>query len=190
MMMYKLFFKRFFDIIISFSCLVVLAPLLILVSVIIFLQDGHNPFFLQDRVGKSKTKFRIFKFRSMPISTVEVESADVDKIKITKFGHLIRETNIDELPQLLNIFIGDMSIVGPRPCLLSQQELISLRLKGKAYYCRPGLTGLAQVNSYDNISNSAKADFDNQYASKISFINDVKIILSTFSYLTKKNPTY
>jgi O-antigen biosynthesis protein WbqP len=160
------------------------------VSLIIKIQDGGPVLFKQNRVGKNKKLFKIYKFRSMPVNTVNVESSEVNKIKITFFGKFIRRTNIDELPQLFNIIKGDMSLIGPRPCLPTQTELIELRYKGGAYNCLPGLTGLAQVNSYDNMPNQAKANFDNQYNKDITFINDMKIVLKTFVYLTKKPPTY
>lgn len=188
--MYTYFFKRFLDLIIAIVSIICLLPVLIITSFIIYIQDWHTPIFVQYRIGRDVKKFKIFKFRSMPVNTKNVESNEVNEIKITKFGKFIRRTNVDELPQLFNILFGDMSIVGPRPCIPSQEDLISLRLKGKSYECRPGLTGLSQVNSYDNMPNEVKAKFDNLYASKISFINDTKIILATFIYLTKKPPTY
>lgn len=190
MKMYKNYFKRLIDILASFSVLLFLAPLILVVALIIKLQDEGPVFFIQERVGKGTCNFRIYKFRSMPLSTPNVESKELNHIKITNFGKFIRRTNINELPQLINILKGDMSLIGPRPCLPSQKELINLRLRGKAYDCKPGLTGLAQVMAYNNMPNEEKADWDNQYALHITFVNDMKIILKTFSYLMKEPPTY
>jgi len=97
---------------------------------------------------------------------------------------------MDELPQLFNILKGDMSLIGPRPSLPDQTELIEIRSRNGSYDCRPGLTGLAQVNSYDYMPVAEKAAFDGRYAARITFINDVKIVLKTLLYLTKKPPTY
>jgi len=188
--MYTTIFKRLIDIFASFTMLVLLSPILLIVAFIIKVQDKGSIFFKQERIGINGRPFKIYKFRSMPVNTENVESKEVSKIKITPFGKFIRRTNIDELPQLLNILIGNMSLVGPRPCIPSQKELIELRNKGGVYSCKPGLTGLAQVNSYDNMPNEIKAKYDSEYAKKITFIGDLKIILKTFVYLTKRPPTY
>lgn len=188
--MYKSFFKRLIDVFLAFIVIVLLSPLLIIISLIIKFQDGGPVLFKQDRVGKNKVLFRIYKFRSMPVNTANVESHEVNKITITPFGKLIRRTNIDELPQFFNIMKGDMSLIGPRPCIPSQENLINLRYEGGAYSCLPGLTGLAQVNSYDNMPNEVKAKYDNEYANTISLMNDMKIVLNTFIYLTKEPPAY
>jgi O-antigen biosynthesis protein WbqP len=165
-------------------------PILFIVALIIKIQDKGPVLFIQERIGRDKQSFRIFKFRSMPINTPNVSSEQVNLLKITPFGKFIRRTNIDELPQLFNILKGDMSLIGPRPSLANQIELIELRVANGTYHCRPGLTGLAQVNSYDYMPVVEKAKFDGIYANHITSINDVKIILKTFIYLTKKPPTY
>jgi O-antigen biosynthesis protein WbqP len=126
----------------------------------------------------------------MPVNTAHVSSEQVHLIKITPFGKFIRRTNMDELPQLLNILRGDMSLIGPRPSLPDQVELIELRTQNGTYNCRPGLTGLAQVNSYDYMPVREKAGFDGIYVNNITFINDVKIVLKTLLYLTKQPPVY
>jgi len=188
--MYQLFFKRFIDVTASFGVLLFLSWMLIIIAIIIKLQDGGPVFFIQKRVGKNKQNFNIMKFRSMPVNTANVSSDQAHLIKITPFGKFVRRTNIDELPQLFNILKGDMSLIGPRPSLPNQTELIELRSRNGAYTCRPGLTGLCQVNSYDYMPVSEKAAFDGQYATHITFTNDVKIVLKTLLYLTKKPPTY
>jgi O-antigen biosynthesis protein WbqP len=188
--MYKKNFKRIIDITASFIVLLLLSWLLIIIAVIIKLQDRGPILFVQKRVGKNRQEFNILKFRSMPVNTANVSSEQVHLIKITPFGKFIRRTNIDELPQLINILRGDMSLIGPRPSLPTQTELINLRSKNNTYSCRPGLTGLSQVNSYDYMPVEEKARFDGIYAESITFINDVKIVLKTLSYLTKEPPTY
>lgn len=188
--MYRKFIKRLVDILIS-SCVIVLcSPLFIMVALLILIQDGGNPIFKQDRVGVNKSIFTLMKFRSMPINTANVPSADTSKIKITTFGAFIRRSNLDELPQFFNILVGDMSFIGPRPSLPNQINLVGLRSDKNVYSCKPGLTGLAQVNSFDGMTDGQKAEWDGKYASNISFVQDFKIFLKTFIYLTKKPPTY
>ena len=175
--MYAKFFKRFIDIVISLIALVLLSPLLLVIGFIIKLvEKGHI--------------FDFYKFRSMPTSTDVVASDKLGEIKITWFGRIIRRSNLDELPQLWNILKGDMSIIGPRPSLTSQIELIELRRENGDLDCRPGLTGLAQVNSYDGMPFDVKAKFDAKYAANITFLGDLKIFLQTFLYLTKPPPVY
>jgi len=188
--MYNLFFKRLIDITASIGVIIILSWILIIIALIIKLQDGGAVFFIQKRIGKNKKEFSILKFRSMPVNTANVSSDQSNLIKITPFGKFIRRTNMDELPQLFNILKGDMSLIGPRPSLPNQIELIELRSVNGSYNCRPGLTGLAQVNSYDYMSVKEKANFDGIYSKNISFISDLKIVLQTLKYLTKEPPVY
>lgn len=188
--MYQRFFKRPLDVCCSLTAIIILAPLLIITALIIFFQDFGPFIFKQSRVGKEGRIFKFFKFRSMPINTPNVQSSETNKLKITPFGKIIRRTSIDELPQLVNILKGDMSIIGPRPPIPSQEDLIQWRKENGALNCRPGLTGLAQINSYDFMPAEEKAKWDGIYAKNISFKNDVSILLKTFLYLTKKPPTY
>ena len=188
--MYRHFAKRIIDIVASGLCLIVFSPIMAIIALLIYLQDFANPIFQQKRVGFGQGEFTIYKFRSMPINTTELASKDAGKIQATPFGSFIRRTNLDELPQLINIFRGDMSLVGPRPSLISQTELIKLRRQKNVYVCRPGLTGWAQVNGYDDMPEDEKSDFDGEYANGVSFWFDCKIILRTFVYLTKKPPRY
>lgn len=184
------FLKRLIDIIASLGILILLSPFLMIIALIIFLQDFHNPIFSHQRVGKDGELFTFYKFRSMPVNTPNVESREKDKIKITPFGKILRRSNLDEIPQLLSILKGDMSLVGPRPPIPSQKNLIKLRTENGAIHRKPGLTGWAQVNSYDNMPDEVKAEFDGYYAENISFVLDVKIVLKTLRYLTKKPPAY
>ena len=168
----------------------IFSPVMAVVAIFIYLQDFATPIFQQKRVGFGEEEFTIYKFRSMPINTAELASKDAGKIEATPFGKFIRRTNLDELPQLFNIFKGDMSLVGPRPSLISQTELIQLRRQKNVYVCKPGLTGWAQVNGYDDMPEDEKSDFDGEYANHVSFFFDCKIILRTFVYLTKAPPRY
>lgn len=170
--------------------LIVLSPLLIIISIIVFLQDFGPIIFIQKRVGKDGHEFSFFKFRSMPVNAPIVESKDLNKITITPFGKIIRRTNLDEIPQLFNIIKGDMSLIGPRPPIPVQKTLIELRRSNGSLSLRPGLTGWAQVNSYDFMPEEEKAKFDGEYFQRFSFWFDCKILLKTFIYLTKKPPTY
>ena len=188
--MYRAFGKRFVDLVFSLLALALLSPLLLLVSLLILVFDFGPVIFVQQRVGQSGVVFSFFKFRSMPVGTGDIASDKLGKLKIGWVGRLIRRTNLDELPQLWNIIRGDMSIVGPRPSLPSQTALVDLRMASGALRCRPGLTGLAQIRSFNGMSVERKAQFDAEYASQVSLFGDVKIVLGTFLYLAKPPPVY
>jgi O-antigen biosynthesis protein WbqP len=136
---------RFFDIIFSLFGLILFFPLFILLYFIGCLDTGH-PIFIQNRVGLNLKCFALVKFRTMKIDTFSSGTHLIDKSNITRFGHFLRKFKLDELPQLWNVLIGDMSIVGPRPCLLNQRRLIAERKKRGVFKVRPGITGLAQVS--------------------------------------------
>jgi len=182
--------KRVFDLILALLSTLILIPLLVLVSVLIWVSDPGPLLFVQQRVGRHGKTFTFYKFRSMPTETSDMPSDQLGKIRLTWIGRLIRRTNIDELPQLLNIVLGDMSLVGPRPAIPQQDELLELRKKNTALSIRPGLTGLAQVNSYDGMSVEEKARFDGEYARAVTLWHDFSIILRTIGYLFKKPPVY
>jgi len=182
--------KRVFDILLAVAALVLLLPLILLVAILIKSFDPGPVFFRQCRIGRHGNVFWFYKFRSMPVNTRDIPSDKLESIKLTWIGKLIRRSNIDELPQLFNILRGDMSIVGPRPSLPTQDELIAVRRENGALDCRPGLTGLAQINSFDLMSVAQKARFDGEYARDIRFTKDIFIILRTFLYLLKPPPVY
>jgi O-antigen biosynthesis protein WbqP len=188
--MYRRFFKRTFDILFAASALVLLSPLMLIVAALIKLEDGGKFLFRQKRVGRDNTEFEVLKFRSMPEDAANLPKALAAELPVTKIGRFIRRTNIDELPQLFNILRGDMSIVGPRPPLASQEALVRMRIENGAIRCLPGLTGWAQVNAYDGIPEAEKARFDGEYADSVSFIKDVVIILRTFVFVLRKPPVY
>jgi O-antigen biosynthesis protein WbqP len=190
MILYTLFWKRILDISIVFSAVILLAPLMMAIALLIKIFDFGPVFFKQKRVGRNGEIFWFYKFRSMPINTGDISSAKIGQIKLSWIGKIIRRTNLDELPQLLNILKGDMSVVGPRPPIPSQNNLISIRKNNGSILVRPGLTGLAQISSFDGMSVMQKAEYDGQYVSDISFLNDIKIIFGTFTYLLKPPPVY
>lgn len=187
---YQRFGKRLLDLLIVASATLVLLPFMLLLALLIKVFDPGPIIFKQKRIGRGGAVFDFYKFRSMPVNTGDLPSDKVGPLKLTWIGKLIRRTNLDELPQLFNVLKGDMSIVGPRPPIPSQTELTELRRDNGALECRPGLTGLAQVSSFDGMSVPQKAAFDGQYANKVSFWGDVSIILRTFVYLLKPPPVY
>ena len=184
--MYARYIKRPLDLILSLIALILLSPLFLGISIWIKLDSKGPVFFRQKRVGKDKKLFMIYKFRSMRNDTPHDTPTHMMKNPnsyITKCGALLRKTSLDELPQLLNIICGDMSIVGPRPALYNQDDLIAERDKWHANDVRPGLTGWAQINGRDRLSIPKKAKFDGEYAANITFRFDLRCIFGTFSYV-------
>ena len=174
--------KRLLDIILSVIGIVVLSPLLIIISICIKLTSKGPVFFKQRRIGKNKIEFTIYKFRTMRSDTPHNMPTHMLKNAnsyITKVGAVLRKTSLDELPQLFNIVKGDMSIIGPRPALWNQEDLINEREKYSANDIRPGLTGWAQVNGRDELEIHVKAKYDGEYVDKISFLFDLKIFFKT-----------
>lgn len=139
---------RFYDFILSLIIIFFLSPIIILIFLLCWLDTG-KPLYIQKRVGKYKKSFYLFKFRTMFINTPSVASHLINKTSVTKFGRIIRKLKFDELPQLLNVIKGDMSLVGPRPCLLNQEKLIKVRDSYNIFSVRPGITGLAQIKGID-----------------------------------------
>lgn len=190
MRIYESACKRLFDLSIAIPALIVLSPVMLLTAIVIRFEDGGVALFRQIRVGRDGKHFKIFKFRSMPASTPSVPSADAARLKVTRVGKFIRRTNIDELPQLLNVLRGDMSIVGPRPGLPTQERLMDMRRRRGVDRLRPGLTGLAQVNSFDGMTDERKVEWEAEYAARVTFLGDLGIVLRTFGYLLHRPPVY
>jgi O-antigen biosynthesis protein WbqP len=178
------------DVLLSGAALVVLSPIMAVTALLIRMEDRGPAIFRQQRVGQGGRPFQVMKFRSMPVNTPNVPSASAKALTVTRVGKIIRRTNIDELPQLITIFRGDMSIVGPRPALFTQESLLEMRKANGALDAKPGLTGLAQVHSYDNMPEEEKARWDGEYARNISFLGDLSIIFRTFGYLARRPPSY
>ena len=180
--MYQKFFKRALDILLSSLGTLVLSPLFLLISAAVKLEDRGPIFFYQRRVGIHKRNFQILKFRTMRVDTphdTPTHLLENPEQWITRVGRVLRKTSLDELPQILQILTGKMSIVGPRPALWNQYDLIAERDKYGANDIMPGLTGWAQVNGRDALEIGEKARLDGEYARKLSFGLDVKIFFMT-----------
>lgn len=181
--MYRHFFKRLIDIILSLIAIIILAIPMLLIALIILVTDPGPIFFKQKRFGKDKNFFKILKFRTMKVNTPDVPTDKLENPEqyITSIGKILRKTSLDELPQIFNIFIGQMSFIGPRPALWNQEKLIELRDKVHANDVRPGLSGWAQINGRDDISEKKKAKYDGEYMEKLSFVFDIKCFFGTFT---------
>lgn len=188
--MYERSFKRCIDCIAAVGTLFLLAPLLLLIACAIVIEDRGPALFRQRRIGRDGRDFTLFKFRSMPVVTPNVPSAAARSLTITRIGKVIRRTNLDELPQLFNVLRGEMSLIGPRPALPSQNSLLELRQKARVLRARPGLTGLAQVKAYDGMPEAEKVRWESEYVARITFLGDVRIVFATLRYLLKPPPVY
>lgn len=179
--MYK-YMKRILDIIVSLIGIVVLSPVFLIIIIAIKLDSKGPVLFKQKRVGINKSHFHILKFRTMRVDTpkdIPTHLLDNPEQWITRVGKFLRKTSLDELPQIINIFKGEMSIIGPRPALWNQYDLIEERDKYGANYVPVGLTGWAQINGRDEIDIIIKARLDGEYAEKIGFLMDVRCFLKT-----------
>ncbi|MFW3587249.1 sugar transferase [Vagococcus fluvialis] len=188
--MYKKGLKRIVDFLLSLLGIIVLSPLLIILVVAVKIDSKGPVIFTQKRVGKNKKLFNIYKFRTMKIDTPKempthlLENPD---FFITKVGKFLRKTSLDELPQLFNILKGDMAVIGPRPALWNQDDLIEERDKYGANDIRPGLTGWAQINGRDELEIDYKAQLDGHYVERESFSMDVKCFFGTIVSVFKSD---
>ncbi|MEF9916971.1 MAG: sugar transferase [Lachnospiraceae bacterium] len=188
--MYKKFIKRLIDITLSFIGIIVLSPVFLITAIMIKIDSKGPILFKQKRIGINKTQFNILKFRSMYVTTPKdcpthlLSSANS---YITKVGEFMRKTSLDELPQMFNIFTGKMSIIGPRPALWNQYDLIAERDKYGANNIKPGLTGWAQINGRDTIKITDKARYDGEYVKKLSFSFDCKCFFGTIVSVIKSD---
>ena len=188
--MYKKFLKRVIDICLSLGGIVVLWFLMLIIAVAIKLDSKGPVLFKQKRVGIHKTHFNILKFRTMRIDTphdAPTHELSDPKKWITKVGAFLRKTSLDELPQLFNILVGDMSVIGPRPALWNQYDLIEERDKYGANDVRPGLTGWAQINGRDELEIPVKAKFDGNYVENMSLAFDIKCFVGTIASVLKSD---
>lgn len=186
--MYKFFLKRLIDLLLSFLAIVLLLPLWIVLSIAIFVTDPGPVFFTQKRVGKNKKTFKILKFRTMKTSTphdMPTHMLENPEQYITKIGKFLRKTSLDELPQVFNIFVSQMSIIGPRPALWNQDDLVAERDKYGANDIKPGLTGWAQINGRDELEIADKAKLDGEYVEKMSFLFDCECFFGTIKSVLK-----
>ncbi|MFY7939054.1 sugar transferase [Flavobacterium sp.] len=176
--MYKKVFKRVIDLIVAFVALLILAPLIGLVTLLLYSQNKGKPFFFQERPGQFKKPFYIIKFKTMTDEKDAEGNLLPDNLRITKFGGWVRKLSIDELPQLINVLKGEMSLVGPRPLLFKYMPLYTAE-QLRRHEVRPGITGWAQVNGRNSISWTQKFALDVEYVDKVSFLMDCKILLLT-----------
>ncbi|WP_026672872.1 sugar transferase [Alkalihalobacterium bogoriense] len=182
--------KRLIDIVLSLIGLIVLSPIFLILILGIKLDSKGPVLFKQKRVGINKTHFNILKFRTMRIDTPKdtpTHLLDNPDQYITKMGKFLRKTSLDELPQIWNIFVGQMSIIGPRPALWNQYDLIAERDKYGANDVPPGLTGWAQINGRDELPINVKAELDGEYVEKVSFLMDVKCFFGTISSVLRSD---
>lgn len=187
--MYKHCLKRVIDVVLSFLGIVVLAVPMLILILVIKIDDPGPAFFKQKRVGQHKTFFPLLKFRSMKMNTPDIPTHLLDNPDqyITRVGHFLRKTSLDELPQLFNIFAGHMSIIGPRPALWNQDDLVAERDKYGANDVKPGLTGWAQINGRDELEIPVKAKLDGEYVEKLSFLFDCKCFFGTIISVLKSD---
>ena len=185
--MYKHIIKPFFDFLAAFIGLLLLSPIFTIVVILLAIANKGKPFFFQKRPGKNERFFSIIKFKSMS-DKKDVEGKLLpDRERLTKLGALVRKTSLDEIPQLINVLKGDMSLIGPRPLLISYLPYYTKREKLR-HSVRPGITGWAQVNGRNTIEWNDRLEMDVQYVERHSFIFDTKILIKTIkNVLQKKN---
>lgn len=191
--MYALFFKRFFDFLLSLIAAIVLSPIILILMIVGAIAMGGNPFFVQKRPGKKRKSgeeriFKLIKFRTMSNKKDKDGNLLPDDVRLNKYGKFLRSTSLDELPELFNIIKGDMAIVGPRPQLVRDMTFMTEEQRHR-HDVRPGLTGLAQVSGRNNITWEQKFEYDLKYIEKITFFGDIKILFQTVGKVLKRSDT-
>ena len=182
---YERYFKRPIDILCALAAIIVFSWLYIIVAVLVRVKLGSPVLFTQDRPGKDEKIFKLYKFRTMTDARDAKGNLLPDDVRLTKFGKFLRSASLDELPEAFNILKGDMSVIGPRPLLVKYLPLYNEEQR-KRHDVRPGLSGLAQVNGRNTVSWEEKFAFDVEYAKKITFLGDVKIIFDTVKVALKR----
>jgi lipopolysaccharide/colanic/teichoic acid biosynthesis glycosyltransferase len=183
--MYRLVIKSIIDFCVSLIVLIVLFPILLVVFILLFIVNDGKPFFLQLRPGKNERIFKIIKFKTMNDKKDSVGYLLSDAERLTKIGAFVRKTSLDELPQLINVLKGDMSLIGPRPLLPEYLPLYNVSQK-RRHEVKPGITGWAQVNGRNAISWSQKFEYDVWYVNHVSFLLDCKIVYLTINKVFKR----
>jgi lipopolysaccharide/colanic/teichoic acid biosynthesis glycosyltransferase len=176
--MYKNFFKRIFDFTVSLIGVILLSPVFLILTIGLFFANQGQPFFFQTRPGKNAYLFKIIKFRTMNDKKDSKGNLLADSKRLTKIGSFVRKTSLDEIPQLINVLLGDMSLIGPRPLLPQYIELYNA-FQSQRHLVKPGITGWAQVNGRNAISWEKKFEYDVWYVNNISLLLDIKIVLLT-----------
>nr|AOP02845.1 Glycosyltransferase [Streptococcus suis] len=184
--LYEKYFKRLLDILLSLFAFILLSPIILMVSILVYFKLGSPVLFKQERPGKDEKIFKMYKFRTMTVEKDEKGELLPDSVRLTAFGKWLRSTSLDELPELFNILKGDMSIVGPRPLLVKYLPLYSEE-QARRHEVRPGLTGYAQANGRNSLSWQEKFSMDVEYVDNITFIGDVNIILQTVLAVFKRS---
>lgn len=184
--MYRLFFKRFLDLIISFLGLIIISPIFLIVLMGLIIANSGKPFFFQSRPGKNGKIFKIVKFKTMNDKRDQKGELLPDSERLTSIGSFVRKTSLDEIPQLINVLKGDMSLIGPRPLLVQYLSLYNEH-QSRRHEVKPGITGWAQVNGRNAISWKQKFDFDVWYVDHISFKLDLKILYMTIMKVIKRD---
>ena len=184
-LLYRCFFKRFYDILLSGLAILILSPILLILIIVGAIKMKGNPFFTQLRPGKNEKIFKLVKFRTMSNAKDENGNLLPDDVRLTRYGKILRSTSLDELPELFNIFVGNMSIVGPRPLLVKYLPLYNEEQKHR-HDVKPGLTGYAQVHGRNAISWEKKFELDVEYTRKITFFGDIKILFMTVFSVFKR----
>ena len=182
---YKPVFKRFWDIVLSFVALTILSPLFIVLTIVGAIAMKGNPFYVQKRPGKKEQVFKLIKYRTMSNAKDNQGHLLSDEKRLNKYGRFLRSTSLDELPELINIFIGDMSIIGPRPLAVEYLGFYT-REENKRHDVRPGLTGWAQVNGRNSLTWESKFAYDIEYVDKLSVFFDFKILFLTIGKVLKR----
>jgi lipopolysaccharide/colanic/teichoic acid biosynthesis glycosyltransferase len=182
---YSLFIKRLIDIVIALVTLLLLSPVIIIVIILLFIANNGKPFFFQERIGRREKSFRVIKFKSMNDKKDAQGKLLPDNTRLTPVGAFVRKTSLDELPQLINVLKGDMSLVGPRPLLPKYLPLYSEEQR-KRHWVTPGITGWAQINGRNSISWTEKFKLDVYYQQNISFMLDAKILFLTVLKVLKR----
>lgn len=184
--MYIYFFKRLLDLILSLVAIIILSPLYLCISILVRILLGSPILFVQQRPGKDGKIFKLYKFRSMITKKDKEGNLLPDEERLTRFGRYLRASSLDELPEIINILKGDMSIVGPRPLLVKYLNRYN-KFQKRRHEVRPGITGLAQVNGRNALSWEKKFQYDVWYVDHVSFFLDVKIILQTIKVVLSRS---
>ncbi|MCO6183160.1 sugar transferase [Leuconostoc fallax] len=191
-MFYRKFIKRILDLLLAIFALIILIVPLIIIGIMVKITSKGPALFIQERYGKDSKPFNLYKFRSMTDKAPVKANSEFEDITsyVTPFGMFIRKTSIDELPQLINIIKGEMSFIGPRPLASTDYKVLNMRHSNGADKVRPGISGLAQVNGRNNITDEDKAAYDAKYSKTFSFLLDFQLVLLTVHNVFKRNDVF